>query len=200
MEAERVRWGHAGEYPSGRGATGRAARLDCRAMRPVASLSAEYRASASLYGLTAAVGLVAELATRDVEAVRVVVPFLVMTVVTAAVLALTGARWVRGAAASAPPLPRGTGEERPAGAWRRAGIEVGLVAVLMLAGISAGRGIGTVIAGIAAGVGMANLLSLRWIRGREREGRVRLMRETPARLVASGRRPVFAARGASGRS
>jgi|GEM_PF-6702543 len=160
-------------------------------MRPVAPLATEYRASATLYVLTAAAGLVAELATRDVAAVRVVVPFLLMAAVTAGVLLATGARWLRTAAADAPRLPRGTDEEGGAGPWRRAGIEVGLVAVLMLAGISAGRGIGAVIAGIAAGVGLANALSLLWIRRREREGRVRLLRETPARLVASGRRPLF---------
>jgi hypothetical protein len=107
------------------------------------------------------------------------------------VLLATAARWLRAAAAEAPRLPRDAAEEGAAGAWRRAGVEVGLVAVLMLVGISAGRGIGAVIAGIAAGAALANTLSLAWIRRREREGRVHLLRETPARLVASGRRALF---------
>ena len=143
----------------------------------------------------AAVGLVLEFSVREVRVAQTLVPFVVMSVVIAIVLWLTGARWLRGAVATPQPLPRDAVVEGGAAVWRRAAIEVSLVALLMLAGISAGRGVGAVIAGVAAGTGLVNVLSARWVRAREGDARVRLVRETPARLVSSGRRPVYSARG-----
>lgn len=160
-------------------------------MRPVAPLAAEYRASASLYLLVGVAGLIGDMVTRDVSAGRSVAAFAIMTAVTTVVLVFTGLGWLRGALPAAAPLPAAAAVDPPVAVWRRAGIEVSLVALLMVAGLAGGRGIGVVIAGIAFGVGLVSAAGLNVVGRHEAARGARVFRETPRRFVASGRRPLF---------
>lgn len=159
-------------------------------MKPVAAVSAEYRASAALYLIVGVFGLVGDIASRDTDAARSLVPFAVLAVVTLGVLSVTGVRWLTRTAPGAPPLPAGAAVQAPAEVWRRAAIEVVLVAILMVAGIAAGSGIGAVIAGLAFGSGAAGILALVWL-GRFQSGGRRVFRETPERIISNGRRPLY---------
>lgn len=161
-------------------------------MRPVAPLLAEYRASALLYLVLGAAGLAGDLATRDdSSAVRSVVPFAILAAVTLALLAMTGVRWLTRAAPEAPRLPRDAAVDAAGPVWRRAAIEVLMVAILVVAGLTSRSGIGAVIAGLAFGAGLASLVGAVWISRAESARRIRLFRETPTRLITNGRRPLY---------
>jgi hypothetical protein len=157
-------------------------------VRPLAPLTLEYLVTAAGYLL---VGVVGALVCQLLDA-GTVVTALLMGTVTFAVLAATGLRWLFGTAAAAgPPDGRVTLEPRDR-TLRRMAVEPLVLAVGLVILLLSGTPIAAVIAGIALGAGVQNLVAVRWLRRQEATRRVELLRETPPKLLSSGRRPVVA--------
>jgi hypothetical protein len=161
---------------------------DPAALRPLAPLALEYTVTAAGYLL---VGVVGAVVCQAVGA-GTVVTALLMGAVTFAVLAATGLRWLFGAA-SAAEAPEGAVQlEDRRRTVRRMAVEPLVVGAGLLILLLSATPIAAVIAGIALGSGVQNLIAVRWLRGQEARRGVDLLRETPPRLLSSGRRPVVA--------
>lgn len=137
-------------------------------------------------------GLIASIPLVDGGAARSIVPWIVVVLVLGLAQVVVGGGWLRNAVADAAPAPADVAREPDAATLRRCLLPAVLGAVVVVLALLWAPPFAPLMAGLAAGAGSTDIRSRHWIRERERDLGVTILRETSPLPFATSRKRVWA--------